>query len=68
MNLYICTKITQDRVDVVCVVASNELHARDILKNDGRNSFEIETYFPLSNEYSLKDSGIPYSIDVEQEK
>lgn len=67
MNLYICTKISHYSTEICCVVADNEEHAKDILKNDGRNLYSIETWFPLSSNYVLADSGIPFSIDVVNE-
>mgnify|MGYP000956366189 CR=1 FL=1 len=68
MNLYICTKLSAWATELCCVVAKSEEDALELLKNDGRYLFSVETYFPLSSEfYGIQDCGIPYSLDVEHE-
>lgn len=68
MKLFVCTKLSAWATEICCVIADNPEHCMDILKNDGRQFFEIEAYYSLSEEiYQLKDSGIDFSLSVDND-
>lgn len=65
MNLYVFGKIEFHCTEIVHVVAENEEQAQSVLKNDGRYEFELECSYPLSPIFNIDDTGIPYSLSVE---
>lgn len=67
MKLFVCTKLSAWATEICCVIADNPEHCMDILKNDGRQFFEIESSYELSENSTLKDSGIHFSLCVDND-